>query len=248
MGGAINRVGNVSGNRRLVVSYDSIMIKTLRLLMATSTVLMVSCGGSSNATESTFVAPVEQVIVDTSLVVTSSTSSTSTTIDLAPTATSDAQYWSDLPNGPWYPSRLGDQCKQAMLKEFVDIKIGATDALSDALDGAYAIGVVTSRQERNYIPTDGGLGIHDGEIQIEVYVICGKAGSQNSPYPDITPGGMSTIYSYGGDSMVIGNAEENDVVGYFQDSYGYGWFLLGKPNTFGEIEEAVRKASKRVGG
>jgi hypothetical protein len=50
--------------------------------MATSTVLMVSCGGSSNATEST-VAPVEQDIADTSLVETSSTSSTSITIDLA---------------------------------------------------------------------------------------------------------------------------------------------------------------------
>ena len=51
--------------------------------MATSTVLMVSCGGSSNATESTFVAPVEQNIVDTTPVETSSTSSTSTTIDVA---------------------------------------------------------------------------------------------------------------------------------------------------------------------
>ena len=59
------------------------MTKILKLLMATSTVLMVSCGGSSNATESTFVAPVEQDIVDTSLVEDSSTSSTSTTIDLA---------------------------------------------------------------------------------------------------------------------------------------------------------------------
>jgi hypothetical protein len=246
------------------------MTKTLRLLIATSTVLMVSCGGSSNATESTFVAPVEQNIVNTSLVETTSTSTfvapveqnivntslvettststTSTTIDLAATATPEAQYWSDLPNGPWYSSRLGDQCKQAMLKEFVDIKIGATDALSDALDGAYAIGVVTSRQERNYVPTDGGLGIHDGEIQIEVYVICGKAGSQNSPYPAITPGGMSTIYSYGGDSMVIGNTQRNDVVGYFSDSYGYGWYLQGKPNAWFEIDEAVRKASKRVGG
>ena len=57
------------------------MTKILKLLMATSTVLMVSCGGSSNATESTFVAPVEQDIVDTSLVEDSSTSSTSTTID-----------------------------------------------------------------------------------------------------------------------------------------------------------------------
>ena len=164
------------------------------------------------------------------------------------TAKSEAQYWSDLPNGPWYPSRLGDSCNQAMLKEFVDIKIGMTDALANALDGTYAIGVVTSRRERNYVPTKGGLGVHGGEIEIGVYVICGKAGSQNSPNPAITPGGMSTIYSYGGDSMVIGNARENDVVGYFQDSYGYGWYLNGKPNNWIEIMEAVRKASKRVGG
>jgi hypothetical protein len=92
---------------------------------------------------------------------------------------------------------------------------------------------------------------HDGGIQITVVTICGKSGSQNSISPKFGVGETSYIYSYGGDSEIVGDVLVGDIVYYAATCEGaciYGFYLFGRPATIGSTDDAVSSMCSRFGG
>jgi hypothetical protein len=136
------------------------------------------------------------------------------------------------PSGPSAnPSywRLGDLCVSKMLSPFVNIQVrlmGRNKELDPYITG---VGVVTDRKVDNSWRKPKSDAYSAEGIQIEVLNICGKTGGQNSPRPTSTPGTRTYIYSYGGDAMVIGDVQLNDVVIYANPDMSYSFGLYARP-------------------
>lgn len=158
----------------------------------------------------------------------------------------DSQVSTPVAPGDVNPAeRLGDQCGTPMLQEFVDLEIFNTLSPErlDWLDRSTGVGVVTNRITSDY-EFDGGA--HTGEVEIEVFVICGRAGTQNARTPELPPGERSTIYSYGGDAVVMNDPQVMDLVFYVEVDYSYGWVGFGRARDSELIQQQLNAAIGRL--
>ena len=137
--------------------------------------------------------------------------------------------------------RLGDLCAKAMLSAFVEIQVRLTDRNYDLDKYIVGFGVVTRRTvERTWVKPSSDSRVAEG-IEIEVMNICGTTGGQNSPRASSRPGMRTSIYSYGGDAMVIGDVQLNDVVVYTNAGMGYAFGLIARPLDSSQVLAAISK-------
>lgn len=162
-------------------------------------------------------------------------STTSTTIAKSTTTTTTSTTTTTTTPTELFGStfRLGDTCRSPMTDAFIDLD--ATWMVSeydlDKFAPYSSIGVVVARTTSADDPSYG-----PGEISVDVLVICGDG-----------LGTVSNLFSYGGDSAVVGDPQVLDVVWYFVVPYGYGWLKVATPVDAEAMLGAIQSTGQSAG-